>query len=158
MKKILYLHGLDAIPKPEKVSILERAGIVMAPKLNYRAFIGDITLFNELADAITLEKITHIVGSSFGGYMGFYLSEFCKIPGVLFNPALSYKSLDVPVIKSYSDTKKTIILGIFDDVIDPKMTKKYIGENQFQNIEVVEFPFAHQVSEEYFELALKYLK
>jgi predicted esterase YcpF (UPF0227 family) len=158
MKKILYLHGLDAIPKPEKVSILEKAGNVMAPRINYRAFIGDITLFNELSDAITIERITHIVGSSFGGYMGFYLSEFCKIPGVLFNPALSYKSLDVPVIKSYSDTRKTIILGIYDDVVDPKMTKRFVEENQFHNIEIVELPFGHQVSEENFKLALKYLK
>lgn len=157
MKRILYLHGLDAIPKPEKVEILGKAGIVMAPKLNYRAFLGDITLFNELTDAISLEKITHIVGSSFGGYMGFYLSEFCKIPAVLFNPALSYKSLDVPVIKSFSDTRKTIILGMFDDVINPETTKGLIKENKYQNIQIIELPFGHQVSEDNFELAIKYL-
>ena len=156
-RKILYLHGLDSFPKPEKVEILKKAGEVSAPKLNYRAFKDDLTLFNELADSIAIEKISHIVGSSFGGYMGFYLSEFCKIPAVLFNPALSFKNLEVPVVKNFTDTTKTIILGIYDNVINPEQTEDFIIDNNYANIKIVKLRFEHQVPEDVFELVLNYL-
>ena len=157
IKKILYLHGLDAVPKPEKIAILQQAGSVSAPKLNYRALKDDFTLFNELADSIKIEQITNIVGSSFGGYMGFYLSEFCKIPAILFNPAISFKSLDVPVTKIFSDIPKTIILGIRDDVVNPIETEEFIIKNNYTNSNIVKLDFEHQVSEEIFALALNYL-
>ena len=156
-RKILYLHGLDGFPKPEKIEILQKAGEVSAPKLNYRAFKDDITLFNELADSITIEKISHIVGSSFGGYMGFYLSEYCKIPAVLFNPALSFKNLEVPVVRDFTNIEKTIILGIFDNVINPEQTEDFIIDNNYSNTKVVKLRFEHQVPEDIFALALNYL-
>jgi len=157
MKRILYLHGLDAEPKPEKVEILRTAVIVSAPKLNYRAFKGDITLFNELADSIKIEKITNIVGSSFGGYMGFYLSEFCKIPAVLFNPAITFKSLEVPVMNIFSDVDKTIILGEKDEVINPIETEDFIAKKNYENTRIIKLDFAHLVSEEIFALCLRYI-
>ncbi|MFH1049966.1 MAG: YqiA/YcfP family alpha/beta fold hydrolase [bacterium] len=157
IKRILYLHGLDAVPKPEKVELLMKAGTILSPKLNYRAFKDDITLFNELADSIKIENITNIVGSSFGGYMGFYLSEFCKIPAVLFNPAISFKSLEVPVINAFSNTAKTIILGIRDDVINPIETEEFIKKHNYSNTKILKLDFEHQVSEEIFAIALNYL-
>ncbi|MFC2130229.1 YqiA/YcfP family alpha/beta fold hydrolase [Bacteroidota bacterium] len=157
MKKILYLHGLDSYPKPDKVNIFKTKGEVVAPKLNYYAFQNDITLFNELANSIKLEKITHIVGSSFGGYMGFYLSEYCKIPAILFNPAIAHTSIEVPVINDFNNSSKNLILGIHDDVVNPANTIKFINENHYSNSRIVKENFGHQVPLNIFSLALNYI-
>jgi len=157
MKKILYLHGLDSYPKPEKVNILKTKGEVVAPKLNYYAFQNDITLFKELANSIKMEKIIHIVGSSFGGYMGFYLSEYCKIPAILFNPAIALKSIEVPVINDFNNSSKYLILGIHDEVVIPANTIKFINENNYTKTWIVKEKFGHQVPLNIFNLALNYI-
>ena len=158
MKKILYLHGLDSYPREDKVGILKSKGEVIAPKLNYYGFENDITLFDELANSIKIEKITHIVGSSFGGYMGFYLSEFCGIPAVLFNPAISIKSISVPVQNVFANTLKQLILGIHDNVIIPANTIEFIKTNNYTNTQFVQKDFGHNVPIEIFYLAVDYIK
>jgi uncharacterized protein len=157
MKKILYLHGLDSYPKPGKVQILKTIGEVVAPKLNYYGFKNDITLFNELADSIKIEEVSHIVGSSFGGYMGFYLSEYCGIPAVLFNPAISFSSIEVPVKDVFNNVAKTLILGINDEVIEASKTIKFINDNKYSNTRIVQENISHQVPLEIFEKVRDYI-
>ncbi len=156
--KILYLHGLDSHPREDKVEILESRSEVVAPKIDYREYESNISLFEELTVFVGKERITNIVGSSFGGYIGFYLSEFSEIPAVLFNPAISFKTVSVPVMKVFSDVEKTLILGKDDDEIIPEKTIKFIEENDYKNTQIVKEDFGHSVPLEIFSLAMDYLK
>lgn len=155
--KTLYLHGLYAKPAPEKISILENDyGLdVIAPEIDYEKYAGSLDLFDSLSGQIKKEKIMLIVGSSFGGYLGFHLSEFCSIPGYLFNPALIKKSLEIPVRMQRADVKKYVILGKHDDIVDPKKTKEYLWENKFQNTFVIEQDFGHQTDPALFRALLE---
>lgn len=150
--KTLYLHGLHATPSEEKTAILkDEFGLeVIAPEIDYEKHAGSLDLFDYLAGLIEKEKIRIIIGSSFGGYMGFHLSEFCQIPGYLFNPALSGKSLQVPVRMERSDIKKFIIIGKHDEIIDPEKTKEYVWKKDYKNTFIIEENFGHQTEPKLF--------
>lgn len=155
---LLYLHGLDSRPNAEKIAILESAGhAVTAPHIDYRAFVGDLTLFRDLEKTIVDNDIETIVGSSFGGYMGFFLSEKLIIPAVLFNPALHLRNIDVPIITRDTDTEKTIFLGTYDDVIVAQETKEWINYNDYKNIILKELETGHVISTEEFKICLDFI-
>lgn len=157
--KILYLHGLDAKPSKEKIDYLEEIGHnVVAPHLDYKSYIDDISLFNMLSFKIKDEGINFLIGSSFGGYMCFWLSELHKIQSVLFNPALMMQSESVPVIKEYSNTRKTFILGEYDDIVDPEGTKRFIEKNNISNYEMIVGDHGHRTSLEVFQWCKDYIK
>ena len=150
--KTLYLHGLHAVPSVEKIKLLEETfGLdVIAPELDYEKYLGSLELFDSLVNTIQKESIRIIIGSSFGGYLGFYLSEFCKVPGYLFNPALTEKSIVIPVRQDKSDIKKYIILGKNDETIDPEATKKFIQDGKYNSTFIVEENFAHKTDAKLF--------
>ncbi|MFP4369319.1 MAG: YqiA/YcfP family alpha/beta fold hydrolase [Candidatus Kapaibacterium sp.] len=154
--KILYLHGLDGAPREDKNEILLRGGnSLIAPTLDYRAFEGDISLFEDIDSLIKKEKARLIVGSSFGGYMGFYLADNNRIPAILFNPALHSRSVNVPVVESCTDTMKYFILGKYDEIIKPAKTKEWLREGYYNNYSITELDFGHSVPLEIFAEAEK---
>ncbi len=160
MKKILYLHGLDSKPNEEKIAILENGfGLaVIAPKLDYYASEGSTQLFDSLCERIRKLRIDGIVGSSFGGFMGFYLSSQFNIPAYLFNPALHSRAIDVKVEYPKNSPQKVIFLGKHDDVIDPERTKKFLVDHDYKNYFVVEEDFGHALPVEVFrELLRRYM-
>ncbi|PIE86237.1 MAG: alpha/beta hydrolase [Bacteroidia bacterium] len=114
--KILYLHGLDSELIPEKREILEKYAAVLGPTLDYRQNCRIVDfLFNEYK----MENIDLIMGSSMGGYAGYYLSFLMNKPGLFFNPALPYKNVlqFLPKINfSYNKFRK-IVIGMQDDTI-----------------------------------------
>jgi predicted esterase YcpF (UPF0227 family) len=114
---ILYLHGLDSNLSNEKKQILEQFGNVIAPDLDYRSNPNMIeTLFNEYAN----QNIDLIIGSSMGGFAGFYLSKLLQIPALLFNPALPYRTSvlqNIPIIKNEHKHLLQIVIGNQDDII-----------------------------------------
>jgi uncharacterized protein len=154
--RVLYLHGLDSNPSKEKIELLTDYGYkVTAPHIIYRQFENDISLFEGIIREIKDSRIDFIIGSSFGGYMGFWASEIANKKALLFNPAIMRQSSLIPVNKTKSDTPKIIVLGKNDDVVDPKETKEFVNIGKYQNISVYEWDFAHRVSLENFEAGVK---
>lgn len=114
---ILYLHGLDSNLSNEKKEILDQFGTIFAPDLDYRSNPNMIeTLFNQYSN----QNIDVIIGSSMGGFAGFYLSKLLQIPALLFNPALPYRTSvlqNIPSTKENHNHLLQIVIGNQDDVI-----------------------------------------
>jgi len=152
MVKILYIHGLDSFPKPEKMEILKQYGEVIGLHLDYKKEENPFDLLNE---TIVKENITHIVGSSLGGFLGFWLAEKNELPCLLFNPALGMRSVDIPVERNYNKCpKRLIVLGEKDDVVLPYYTIEFLRPlnrvNTKQEV-IIDSTMEHRISEENFE-------
>lgn len=123
--KTVYIHGLDSEPLPEKIKIMEQAGFdVSAIKINYRE---NKDAYSELKKLILDKKAEFIIGSSFGGMLGYWLSEELGIPALLFNPAMVFQSVqvDLPKIESFNCPMRIVVLGEQDDVVDPEKNKQF---------------------------------
>lgn len=124
---ILYIHGLNGSLIPEKREILERYGNVEAPSIDYENNPDSILcLYNQYKDA----KIDVIMGSSMGGFAGYYLSKLLQLPALVFNPALAERSVvqNVPDTPETNNGKIHIVLGSKDRVVDPKDTLHFLGD------------------------------
>ncbi|MBN2663010.1 MAG: hypothetical protein JXR68_05120 [Bacteroidales bacterium] len=113
---ILYLHGLDGALSDEKRKILEKFGNVIAPQLCYR---NDNRIVDFLKNEYKKSAVDVIIGSSMGGYSGYFLSLIMDLPGLFFNPALPYKNTVQFISKINTERKKfaKIIIGKKDDTI-----------------------------------------
>ena len=69
---ILYLHGLESKLSPQKRSVLERFGTVIAPDLDYHK---NTNVFDLLIKRNEEQHFDVIIGSSMGGFMGYYLAN-----------------------------------------------------------------------------------
>jgi len=128
--RTLYIHGLDGSPLPEKLKIMEQAGLeVSALHLDYR---NNKKVYSELAVLIKEKNIELLIGSSFGGMLAFWLGEEFGIPVLLFNPAMLYQSItvDVPEIKDFRCPLRMIVLGEKDDVVNPKENKVFFAKQE----------------------------
>ena len=126
----LYIHGLDSSPLPEKISIMEQAGMeVSALHLDYRT---NKKVYHELKSLILEKNIEFIIGSSFGGMLAYWLGEELSIPVLLFNPAMVYQSVqvEIPEIKESSCPLRLVVLGEKDNVIDPKKNKIFFNAKE----------------------------
>lgn len=153
---ILYLHGLDSSLNAEKKIILEKYGTVYAPLIDYRKDTTSIeTIFFHYKDL----DINAIIGSSMGGFAGYYIADALQRPALLFNPALAYRSVpqEIPAIEKNFPKLKHIILGAKDETIDPKDTLHFLAEK----LDVDEFSIkirqdlAHRIPEEIFREEVK---
>jgi len=117
--RILYIHGLDSRPNPERISALEAVGHeVIAPDIDYRT---QPQTYDRLRKMAREESIGFIVGSSLGGLMGYWLSRELGHPCLLFNPAL-YVSREEVFIDMQQDRgceERWVVLGDEDDVVNP---------------------------------------
>ena len=126
--KILYLHGLDGSLGDEKRAILKKYGTVISPAIDYRTEYNSIEL---LVEQFKNSKIDVIIGSSMGGFVGYYVSNAYKRPALLFNPALASRSVRQKV-PTYSDPFlgfKQLVIGSQDDVINAKDTLEFLSKN-----------------------------
>lgn len=124
---ILYLHGLNGSLSSEKQIILERYGNVHAPSIDYENNINSIfSLQTEYIDS----GIDLIIGSSMGGFAGYYLSRLFQVPSLLFNPALAYRTVlqNTPITEPSNGSSMHIVLGSKDKTIDPKTTLDFISD------------------------------
>jgi hypothetical protein len=124
---ILYLHGLNGSLSSEKQKILERFGNVHAPSIDYENNPDSINwLHKRYKDA----NIDLVIGSSMGGFAGYYLSKLFQGTSLLFNPALAYRSVfqNVPTTPQTNNGTINIVLGAKDDIINPKSTLIFLGE------------------------------
>lgn len=124
---ILYLHGLDGDLAPEKRIILEEYGTVFSPAIDYRTEYNSIEM---LVEQYKNEKIDVVIGSSMGGFVGYYIADAYQLPSLLFNPALASRSVrqNIPTYKNPYLSFKQIVLGVHDEVIDPKSTLTFLSK------------------------------
>ena len=154
---ILYLHGLESKLSPEKRAILEQYGKVLAPDLDYHN--NPSTIESILKDH-SEEKIDAVVGSSMGGFAGYYLSSLLNIPALLFNPALYARTVEqrIPPLLGRVKHFKRIIIGLEDEVVNPIRSVVFLGENLEVEVDLdirVRTGMAHRVPVDVFEQELE---
>jgi len=123
MKKILYLHGLESQQGGKKEAFLSLNNFVWAPEVDY--YKKD-ALWN-LIQKVEKFKPDLIIGSSMGGYFAENIAKMTNIEVLLLNPAHSWDVQEGYYIRVRSRKigyKRTIVLGLQDDIVDPLITKK----------------------------------
>lgn len=134
---IVYLHGLDSKLSLEKKEILEKFGDVIAPEIDY---YSNENAIKSLVDYLKDKKVDLIIGSSIGGFAGYYVSTALKKPALLFNPALKNRSVEqiIPSIPINSRSVKQFVLGVMDDVVNPGETLGFISKtfNEFTDFHI----------------------
>jgi len=149
---ILYLHGLESKLSDVKREILEEFGDVIAPDLNYFTDPNCIqNIYNEFKNV----NIDLIIGSSMGGFVGFYLSQMMEKNAFLFNPALKERSVyqSIPNQDAMKTTKITILLGDKDDVVPNYKTFRFLDEydTKSQITLLINYEMSHGVPVSVFE-------
>lgn len=129
---ILYLHGLDSKLSAKKRAVLEKWGTVFAPNLNYYEDCNAIEMI--LHDYPDVD-IDAVIGSSMGGFAGYYVADAIDRPALLFNPALEKRSVDqnFPSFRNSFASFKQIVLGQVDEVINPADTLNFLYK-QFNTV------------------------
>ncbi|MAZ73667.1 MAG: alpha/beta hydrolase [Flavobacteriaceae bacterium] len=156
---ILYLHGLDSSLNEEKRTILERFGTVFAPPIDYRNNPDTITqLYKKYKNHDPLIGV--VIGSSMGGFAGYYLADALQRPALLFNPALAQRSVKQEVMELPNPklSLKHIVLGAKDDVIDPAKTLQFLSKTLATNTEYnirLRQDLAHRIPVTVFEESIK---
>ncbi len=147
--KTLYIHGLDSHPVPEKLEILKKSGLdVVALHINYRKENG---VYEKLKSTIQKEKVEFIVGSSMGGFLGFWLAEDMGLPCLLFNPAMNFIDKLVPhlpEIENHLCPARYVVIGAHDESVDPQKNIRFFKNAErddcLQRVVVCEW-LAHQI-------------
>ncbi len=122
---ILYLHGLDSKLSPEKREVLENYGKVLSPDLNYYENPDAIeTILNLYPGG----EVDVVMGSSMGGFAGYYVANALNKPALLFNPALVKRSVPQNIPKSIENYNplKQIVIGQIDEVVSPADTLNFL--------------------------------
>ena len=154
---ILYIHGLNGSLSEEKRTILENYGTVYSPSIDYESDNNSIeNIRRQFVDG----KIDVVMGSSMGGFVGYYLSIALKKPALLFNPALVSRSVfqNVPDYSNPNRSFKRLVLGAKDEVVDPKDTLKFIGERIAENMDYhisLRQDLAHRIPQDIFEYEVR---
>lgn len=131
---ILYLHGLESKLSDEKREVLTPFGNVIAPNMHYYT---NPKMFQTLYETYKNEQIDCIIGSSMGGFMGYYLAMAFNCKSLLFNPALSQRSVlqEIPEnLKPKEQTSYQLILGWEDTIVPAKDTLHFIKQNGLSTV------------------------
>jgi len=126
---ILYLHGLESKLSFEKQKCLSDFGTVFSPDMDY---YSNPKMFQFLYETYNDKTIDCIIGSSMGGFMGYYLAMAFNCKALLFNPALSFRSVLQEIPESLHAKENTyfqMILGWNDTVVPAKKTLEFLKDN-----------------------------
>lgn len=149
-RKVMYLHGLESIVPDKKTRCLDDTFTLYAPQIDYRKQ----NIFKEILLSAKKYKPAIIIGSSMGGYFGYYLAGELNIPAILFNPALPYRTNVNPEVSNTNKhpNKVTIILGKNDNVIKSNDSLEWINkhQNNIEDITIRLLNFDHSVPIEIF--------
>ena len=116
----LYLHGYNSTHQNDRTNWLQQKGQVINPLMQYRNLPLD---YQYLESLVLQHRPDWIVGSSLGGYFGFHLGNYYRIPTILLNPALSMTHIIHPDNRmAPTDTLHTVSLGKNDDIVPPAGT------------------------------------
>ncbi|MDE5772470.1 MAG: hypothetical protein K2I06_12730 [Ruminococcus sp.] len=148
--KILNIHGYMGSAENSACSVLKKAGYdVISLQLDYDA-VSPYNILDMLVRQISDNNITHIVGTSLGGFFGAVLSAELDVPVILVNPCLmpfvylprlGFKSDIMPYIEMFgkiSDLKNkniSTIIGEQDEVIDSHdFTRNLLENSRFRSV------------------------
>jgi len=152
---ILFLHGLESKLSNEKRAILETYGTVIAPDLDYKS---NPNVIHDLYVEYKNQNINAIIGSSMGGFTGFYLANSMRICALLYNPALPYRNSVEQIIPTILQVKQSllmrIILGGQDEIIKAKDNLAFLSHNCNPKTDytiVVKNDLSHQIPVDIFE-------
>lgn len=125
---ILYIHGLDSKLSSEKRAILEKFGSVYAPDLDFYTNDKAIETVLDYYPGLALDVV---MGSSMGGFAGYYVANVLNKPAFLFNPALEKRTVEqkIPVHAERNNRFKHIVIGQVDSVVEPKDTLNFLMRN-----------------------------
>ncbi len=156
--KILYLHGLESRLSEVKHAVLNSYGEVLFPDIDYKA---TDQIIQNLHTQYRGEKIDVIIGSSFGGFVGYYLSLLLNTHCLVFNPALPYRSFpqQIPAVPQREKHLLTVI-GLQDPIIKAADNLDFLlnhhSENELSRIHVLQ-GLAHQIPLQVFSTEVNYL-
>ena len=125
--KVLYIHGLHSNPNPKKLDIIKDLGVeVVSPFIDYEQEKEGV--YNRIKDIALEADIDLIIGSSLGGFIGYWLSRDIGKPALLFNPALYFESMKtyIPKLKEAHQTAIYICLGEKDTQVIPTEVRQYL--------------------------------
>jgi uncharacterized protein len=154
--RILFLHGLESTLSEEKREILSKYGEVIAPAIDYTKnpnIIEDFT--TKYKDNVP----DLVIGSSLGGFVAFYLANRLRIPALLFNPALPYRSVvqEFPEELEPFEKPVSLVMGQLDPIIKPSDTLTFLREHQLTELPVrttIRPQLEHRIPVDEFELAI----
>lgn len=157
-KTILSLHGYESTAFPDRLKILQNEGYnILAPEMNYPKVQN---LFKKTYDTYKNEKIDLIVGSSMGGYFGYYLATLLNVPALLFNPAVIDTTSGVPKQEVFGGNyrpKMIVVSGIADNIVLQEPLEEWFKENA-KNYQFIKANIAHRVPDEvYISYVKKYI-
>ena len=136
--KILYLHGLEAVPHPQKMAVLEKRGHeVFAPHIQYKDYKNTDEIFVAVEKMAVEYAPEFIVGSSFGGFFGYWLGHSLGAEQLLFNPALCYNSMLMPTpshIQVREELCSWVVLGAKDETISPELNANFFENKPFSRV------------------------
>ena len=144
---ILYLHGLESKLNVEKRAVLEQFGTVIAPDMDYH---NNPDIFDLLLKNIEEMEIDVVMGSSMGGFMGYYIANTIKKPALLFNPALPFRSVEQNIPDNPLNTSPFLhfALGGQDNIVIANDNLKWIAENRNSFVDVkisIHSQMGHQI-------------
>ncbi len=151
---ILYLHGLESRLSDVKRDVLLPFGNVFAPDLDYK---NNAEIFDWILDFYKNQSFDGVIGSSMGGFMGYYIAMHLNIPALLFNPALPIRSLNQNIPQSIevkNNQRFSFVLGSQDQTVPAVSNLKYFAENLVSTMHYsikIRPDLAHQIPLEIFE-------
>lgn len=148
--KILNIHGYMGSAENSACSVLKKTGYdVISLQIDYDS-MSPYSVLDMLIRQISDNNITHIVGTSLGGFFGAVLSAELDVPVILINPCLmpfvvlprlGFTGDIVPYIEMFgkiSNLKNenvSTIIGGQDEIIDSHdFTEKLLGNQRFRKI------------------------
>jgi hypothetical protein len=143
-KTILVLHGLESPANPSRLDVLRKDYNIIADEMHY---LTDSNIYSHTLDKIKKDKIDLIVGSSMGGYLGYYIAKKLNVPALFFNPALieTSSATKKPPVKIENGTPKMyIVIGSKDDVVNPDVLKTWLKDNG-KNFEIFNENIGHRI-------------
>jgi alpha/beta superfamily hydrolase len=147
--KTLYIHGWQSSPNPAKIQILEEAGLeVIAPYIDYEKQQAEV--YPGIKKLARDEQVEALIGSSMGGFIGYWLAQELNLPALLFNPALYFKSMQpfIPAIDTDFNPPLFICSGEKDETVLPDLLLKYLDQQHpnSDNLKVISAHWlAHQI-------------
>ena len=153
----LYIHGLDSFPWEDKMEVIAHHAKVEAEHIDYR---NTPSVFHDLSQLIEDRGVSCIIGSSFGGFLGYWLSNKHNIPALLFNPVIG-KEIDFVELEKHEPCAayKLMVLGQLDDVVDPIETHTFLNTRlqRPQNEELIlRSDMAHRIDMNNFKRYVNY--
>lgn len=131
---IVYYHGYNSYLPQARRYVLEQAGTVRAPDIDYFNF-PSIDVFLNTHAGPDVNNTDVFVGVSMGGLVAYHAAVRYNLPCLLFNPAFYFNGFPVIPLTEYTNHKVVrtslsyIVSGRKDYVIDFNVNQKFIQEH-----------------------------